>query len=121
MTPASSFAGIFTKVLREIRQRREIVLGHAHQLVVLAIAGDLHVMIFQQLETNFLIGQQAHQLEEFFRRDGAGAFFFDLGFAGCADAQLEIRGGDGEAIALRFTEEVRQNREWWSCARPLLA
>jgi len=42
-----------------------------------------------RLEFYFAFGKQAHQLEQFFGRDGARAFFFYLGFAGRADALME--------------------------------
>ena len=66
-------------------------------------------MIFQQLETNFFVGKQAHQFEKFFRRNGAGAFFLHFRFAGGADAQFEIGGRDGEAVSLGLAEEIREN------------
>ena len=67
-------------------------------------------VIFQQLEADFAFGQQAHELEKFFCRNGAGAFFFHFGFAGCADAQLKIGGRDREAVALGLAKKIRENR-----------
>ena len=111
ITSASSFAGNLHQRMRKCGQRREIILRHAHELVGLAVAGDLHPMIFEQLEFNFFIGQQPHEFEKFFCRDGAGAFFFHFGFAGRADAQLKIGRGDVEAIAFGLAEEIRENRD----------
>ena len=68
-------------------------------------------MVFEELEFNFLVGQQSYKLEEFFCRDRAGAFFFHLGFARRADAQLEIGRGDVQTIALGLAQEVRKNRD----------
>ena len=76
--------------MRKIGQRREIILRHAHKLVVLAIAGDLNVVVLEKLESNFFVGKQTHQLEQLFRRDRAGAFLFHLRFARRANAQFKV-------------------------------
>ena len=96
--------------MRERRDRREIILGHADHLVRLAIGENLHPVIFQQLETDFAFGQQPHELEKFFRGDGSGAFFFHFGFAGGADGKLEIGGRQRDVIAGGFAQDVAENR-----------
>ena len=42
-------------------------------------------------------------------RDRAGAFFFNFRFARRADAEFEIGGRDGEAIAFRLTKKIRED------------
>ncbi len=63
--------------VRKIGERGKIVLRHTHKLVSFAIAGDLHPVIFEQLEANFSVGQQPDEVEKFLGRNGASAFFFD--------------------------------------------
>ena len=101
--------GNFHQRVRESRERWEIIFGHADQLVVAAVADDVHPMIFQELEFHFAFGQQAQQLEKFLGGDRAGAFFFYLGVAGRADAEFQIGGGDGEAAAFRFHQKIRED------------
>ena len=97
--------------MRKGGQRGEIVLGHPDQLIGLTITGDLHPVIFEQLELDFLIREQSNKLEQLFCRDGAGALFFHLGFARRADAELEVRRGDVEAITLGLAEKIREDRD----------
>src|SRR5712692_3442683 len=91
------------------RDGREVILRHAHHLVSLVVADDLDPVVFEQLEADLLVRQQAHQLEQFFSRNRGGAVFLDLGFARCADAQLEIGGRNRQPAALGLTEQVRQD------------
>src|SRR5260370_31409264 len=66
-------------------------------------------MISEQLDLDVAFGKQAHEFEQFFRRDGAGAFFFNLRFAGSADAELEIGGGNVEASAFRLDKKIGED------------
>jgi hypothetical protein len=42
--------------------------------------------------------------------DGSSAFFLYLGFAGSANAELEIRGGDVEAVFFSLDQQVGKDR-----------
>ena len=97
--------------VRHRRKRRKIFLGHADEFVFLSIADDLNPVILEQLDLDLAFGQQAHEFQKFLRRDGAGAFFFDLGFAGRADAQLKVGRRDGDAAALGFDQKIGKNRD----------
>ena len=66
-------------------------------------------MILEKLETDFFLGKQADEIEKLLRRNRAGAFFFHLRFAGGADAQLEVGGGDRQAVSLRFEKKIRED------------
>ena len=101
--------GNFHQRVRESRQGGEIIFGHTHELVIAAIADDVHPMIFEELEFHFSFGEQAQQLEKFLGRDGAGAFFFYFGIAGGADAEFQIGGRDGEAVAFRLHQKIRED------------
>ena len=111
------FAGYVHQRVGKRRHGREIILGHAHHLVVAAIGGDLHPVIFEQLEANFAFGQQAHQFQQFLGGNGARAFLFYFRFAGGADAQFQIGGGEREAVALGLAQAGARGWEWWFCAR----
>jgi len=97
--------------VRHCGQCREIFFRHADELVFLFVADDFDPVILEQPELDFTFGKQAHELEKFFRRDGAGAFLFHLGVARGADAELEVGGGDVELVALGFNQQVGQNRD----------
>jgi len=62
--------------------RGEVFLRHAHQLVGLPIADDLHPVVFEKPEVDFSIREQAHQFQQLFRGDGASPLFFHFGAAG---------------------------------------
>jgi hypothetical protein len=47
-------------------------------------------MIFEQLETDFALRQQAHEFEKFFGGDGSRAFLFYFCFAGSADGKFQV-------------------------------
>ena len=63
--------GIFTSACGNAGMAGKIILGHAHHLVGAPVRGDLHPMVFEQLEANLALRQQAHQVEQLFRGNGA--------------------------------------------------
>ncbi len=99
-----------TSVCGIVGKRRKIFLRHTDELVFLSIADDLHPMILKQLDLDLALGQQAHELQQFFRRDSPRAFFLDLCFAGRADAQLKVRRRDRQLAALGLDQQIRKNR-----------
>ena len=56
-------------------------------------------MIFQQLDRDVGVGQQFYVVVKFAGGDGAGAFFFYFGVARSAKAEVEIGGGERQAVA----------------------
>src|SRR4029077_10273891 len=107
--PGHHARGDLHKSVRESRERGEIILGHSHELVGLAVGDDLHPVVLELLQADLALGKKADKLEKFLRRDRRRAILLDLGLAGGADGELEVGGGDGEAAALRFAEKVREN------------
>src|SRR5260370_10722241 len=66
-------------------------------------------MISDQLDIDVAFGNHAHEFAQFCRRDGAGAFFFNLRFAGSADAELDMGGGNVEAAAFRIDKKIGED------------
>ena len=103
-------AGIFAIGWGNAGIAGKIILGHSDHFVGLAIGENLHPMIFKQLEADFAFRQEAHELEEFFRGDGSGAFFFYLGFARGADGKFQVGGRQRDAVAGGFAQEIAEDR-----------
>ena len=63
-------------------------------------------MLTQWLSSNLMVisasGQQLHVVVQLARGDGAGAFLFDLGVAGGAQAEIKIGGGQRQLVAGSF-------------------
>src|SRR5579871_2440844 len=70
-------------------------------------------MIFQQLEPDFALGQEAHKFQKFFRGNSSCAFFFYFGFARCADGELEIRGRQRDLVSGCLAKNIAKN--WNRC------
>src|SRR5579863_234184 len=92
-----------------LRDGREIVFRHSDHLVGPPSGLNLHPVVLKNLELDFLVGQQAHQLEQLLRRNGAAAFLLDFGLTGSAYAEFEIGGGQKKFVALALNEKVGEN------------
>src|SRR5260370_22546748 len=95
--------------MREDWNGRKVIFGHANHFVLPPVRRNLYPMIFQQPETNLTFRQQAHQFEQLLRGDCAGAFLCYFCLARRTNAELEIRGCQGDAIAFCFAQKVRKD------------
>src|SRR5208282_3377802 len=59
-------------------------------------------MIFEQLDGDFGVGQEFYVVVKLAGGNGAGAFFFYFGTTRSAQAQVEVGGSDGQAVAGGF-------------------
>ena len=95
--------------MRENWNGREIILGHAHHLVVAPVRGNVHPVVFEQAKANFTFGQQPHQFEQLLRGYRAGALFFNLRLTRSTNAELEVRRRQRDAVAFGFTQKMRKD------------
>ena len=65
--------------VRESRERGKIILGHAHELVIPAVAGDVHPVIFEKLKFDLLLREaSASSSKSFFAGMVPAPSFFTL-------------------------------------------
>jgi hypothetical protein len=84
---------------RKYRETGEVRLGHADHLGIGTAAANADPVILQQLDGDVGIGQQFYVVVKFAGGDGAGAFFFYFGVARGAQTEIEIGGGECQAVA----------------------
>ncbi len=64
-----------------------------------------------QVQADLLLRQGAHQVGEGARRDGGGAFLFDLGADPAGDAQFQVGGRQAQAAFIAGDQDVRKHRQ----------
>ena len=94
---------------RELGHLGEVGAGHAHHAGVGAAGANLDPVVLKQLDGHVAVAEEADVVVELARGDGAGAGLFDLGGAGGADALIEVGGGDDDAVAVGFEQEVGED------------
>jgi len=83
--------------------------GHADHLGVGTAGADLHPVVIEEFDGDVALGEELDVVVKLSGGDGAGAGFFDFDGGAGADGLIEIGGGDVEAVAVGFDEEVGQN------------
>src|SRR5882672_8976108 len=93
----------------ELGKGRKFVGAEAVDLIKGGSGADAAGVAFVHFDLDFGVGQFTNDAEELFHGDGGRALFLDAGFDSAGDGDIEVGGGEFDAILFGADQDIGKN------------